>query len=419
MIPARFASTRLPGKPLADIHGKPMIQHVYERVMSAQGLDKVVVATDDQRIVDAVQEFGGEVLLTSAAHASGTDRLAEVQQSIPADVYLNVQGDEPLVDPLHLNELIAAISSDPQAGMATLCHPICDAEADNPNAVKVVVSSKGYALYFSRAKVPFLRDKNSKADYLKHVGVYAFRADVLAAFNTLPPSKLESTELLEQLRLVESGIPIRMVQVKSAAPGVDTPACLDRVRRIIAGEPEPERKSLADIQLIITDVDGVLTDGSIWYDDTGECLKRFHVRDGMGIKMLQEAGVEVAVVSGRDSPSLRMRLKDLGIFSFLLGVKDKAQACRDIMKKHQVTAKVTACIGDDSIDLPAFTECDWPVAVADAADYVKSNAVLVLSKNGGNGAFREFSDAVLSAKQQDNIFNSVIGYQAAMNRLSQ
>lgn len=419
VIPARYGSSRLPGKPLADILGKPMIQHVYERVLQVPGLARVVVATDDQRIVDAVRAFGGDVLMTSPDHPSGTDRLAEVQQSVPADVYLNVQGDEPLIDPAHLASLVQAMTADPAVGMATLCHPISAQEADNPNSVKVVVSRAGHALYFSRAKVPYVRDARAHPVYLKHVGVYAYRADVLAGFSSLPLSDLEAAEMLEQLRLMDAGVCIRMVQVDHAAPGVDSPACLERVRRLMAGLPEQQAASLADVTLVITDVDGVLTDGGIWYDETGECLKRFHVRDGMGIKMLQEAGVAVAVVSGRDSPTLRKRLADLGISSFQLGVKDKARACEDLMQRHEASRSQTACLGDDSIDLPAFAVCDWAVAVADAAPYVKAAAALVLQTAGGQGAFREFSDALLAARQQDGLYRTAHGYASVMNKMAQ
>jgi len=419
VIPARYGSSRLPGKPLADILGKPMIQHVYERVLQVPGLDRVVVATDDQRIVDVVRAFGGDVLMTSPDHPSGTDRLAEVQRSIPADVYLNVQGDEPLVDPTHLSSLVQAMADAPDVGMATLCHPITPQEADNPNSVKVVVNRAGHALYFSRAKVPYVRDAKVQPTYLKHVGVYAYRADVLANFSSLPASELEAAEMLEQLRLMDAGVRIKMVRVEHAAPGVDSPACLERVRRLMSGLPDAPGASLADVTLVITDVDGVLTDGGIWYDETGECLKRFHVRDGMGIKMLQEAGVAVAVVSGRDSATLRKRLADLGISSFLLGVKDKAQACENLMAQHGATRSQTACLGDDSIDLPAFSVCGWPVAVADAAPYVKAAAAIVLPLAGGQGAFRAFSDALLAARQQDGLYSTAEGYVKAMHNMAQ
>lgn len=421
VIPARFGSSRLPGKPLADILGKPMIQHVYERVSTLGELADVVVATDDERIVQAVTAFGGKVVLTSPDHPSGTDRLVEVMRHHPADLYLNVQGDEPLVNPEHLRSLLQAMQDAPQTQVGTLCHAISAAEADNPNTVKVVRSQSGDALYFSRARIPFVRDQARQARYFKHVGVYAYRAEVLAAFPTLPASELEAAEMLEQLRIMDAGWRIRVIEVDHAAPGVDSPACLDRVRALMAGKPDPAQTagSLADVKLVITDVDGVLTDGGMWYDHTGECLKRFHVRDGMGIKMLQEAGISVAVVSGRDSATLRKRLADLGITAFHLGAKDKAAACHALMAEHDVAPLATAMIGDDSIDLPGMAVCAWPVAVADAAAYVKRHARIVLTKAGGQGAFREFSDSLLAAGNRADIYNSVAGYSQAMNRMTQ
>lgn len=421
VIPARYGSSRLPGKPLADILGKPMIEHVYERVASLEQLDEVVVATDDERIVAAVRSFGGRAVLTSVDHPSGTDRLVEVAANHAADIYLNVQGDEPLVDPAHLRLLLQAMQADPHIGVATLCHPIEYHEAADANTVKVVRDQRGDALYFSRARIPFLREGALQARYLKHVGVYAYRAQMLKAFPDLPKSELEGSEMLEQLRIMEAGWRIRVVEVDHAAPGVDSPACLERVRSLLSGQ-EPVTQAahgLGKVRLVITDVDGVLTDGSIWYAESGESMKRFHVRDGLGIKMLQECGVVVAVVSGRDAPALRKRLDDLGITSFALGVKDKAAACRALMERHDIGPEATAVIGDDSIDLPAFSVCGWPVAVSDAADYVRRQARIVLEKAGGQGAFREFSDLLLEARSQSGVYSSVSGYMQVMNRLSQ
>jgi len=419
VIPARYGSSRLPGKPLADIHGKPMVQHVYERVMQVPSLAEVWVATDDQRIFDAVRAFGGQVVMTSPDHPSGTDRLAEVQKHVSADVFLNVQGDEPMISPAHLESLVQAMMSAPEVGMGSLCHPITAHEAENPNTVKVVVNQLGDALYFSRSKIPFLRDAGASAKFLKHVGVYAYRSDVLASFGQLPYSTLESAESLEQLRLLDAGIRIRMVEVDHAAPGVDSPACLERVRALMAGLPDPAASHLGDVTLVITDIDGVLTDGSIWYDETGECQKRFHVRDGMGLRMLIESGVNVAVVSGRESATLKKRLADLGISEYLLNVKDKAVACHQLMEKLGASKAQTAFVGDDSIDLPAFEVVGWPVAVQDAEGYVRQAARMVLSKPGGHGAFREFADALLAAKGRSAVYASVKGYSAVMNKMSQ
>ncbi|QKJ66124.1 3-deoxy-manno-octulosonate cytidylyltransferase [Deefgea piscis] len=418
VIPARYGSTRLPGKPLADLVGKPMIQHVYERAMQVPGVAGVVVATDDARVMAAVQQFGGQAMLTSSEHVSGTDRLVEVMAAFPADIYLNVQGDEPLVRPDDLAALLALMQSDATAAVGSLCHAIDADEALNPNAVKVVMGNQGEALYFSRSPIPYPRDAQS-ARYFKHVGVYAYRAAVLAAYQQMPVPMLEQTESLEQLRLLTAGFSIRMLQVEPTGPGVDTPACLERVRAMMLGLPEVAVNPLAAVRLVISDVDGVLTDGGIYYDATGECLKRFHVRDGLGIRMLEENGVRVALLSGRDSPTLRKRAADLGVSLAAYGVKDKAKACFELMAQAGVTAAQTACLGDDSIDLPAFASCGLSFAVADAPSYVQQRASEVLQTAGGHGAFRELADRILLAQGKAAVFNSADGFMQHIVNVAQ
>ena len=168
-----------------------------------------------------------------------------------------------------------------------------------------------------------------------------------------------------------------------------------------------------------TDVDGVLTDGSLYYDATGECLKRFHARDGLGIRMLEENGVRVAVLSGRDSATLRKRVSDLGVTLYELGASDKGAACKRLMEKADVTAFETACIGDDSIDLPAFSTCGISYAVADAPPYVKEQADYILAKKGGEGAFRELADAILLAQGKEAVFSSAEGFVSSMSKITQ
>lgn len=418
VIPARYASTRLPGKPLLDILGKPMVQHVYERALEVPGVDTVVVATDDDRVASAVRAFGGRCVMTSPEHPSGTDRLAEVMQTIDADIYINLQGDEPLVRPGDIALLADGMLLDSSVQVGTLCHAIDAAEARNPNTVKVVLAANGDALYFSRAAIPFARD-DAPASYLKHVGVYAYRREVLAAYSQLPAAMLEQAEKLEQLRLLAAGLRIRAFKVEASGPGVDTPACLARVRALMAGETPASLPALADIRLVITDVDGVLTDGGIYYDATGECLKRFHVRDGLGMRLLEENGVRVAVLSGRDSPTLRKRVADLGITLYQFGVKDKHGACRELMEQAGVDVNQTVCIGDDSIDLPAFAACGLSYAVADAPVYVQARASAVLVKEGGKGAFRELADAILVAQGKEHVFGSAEGFSTVMGRVVQ
>lgn len=424
VIPARYGSTRLPGKPLADILGKPMVQHVYERALLVPGVQTVLVATDDARVAAAVAAFGGRCVMTSPEHPSGTDRLAEVMGQVEADIYINLQGDEPLVRPDDIARLAQGMQSDPSVQVGTLCHRIPVDEAANPNTVKVVMATNGDALYFSRAPIPFLRESGEggdEADYFKHVGVYAYRREVLAAYNALPQPMLERSEKLEQLRLLAAGLRIRVFEVAPTGPGVDTPECLARVRALMAGHehtPQP-RATLAGIKLVITDVDGVLTDGGLFYNETGECLKRFHVRDGMGMRMLEENGIRVAVLSGRDSATLRKRVADLGVTLHQFGVKDKAAACRALMAQAGALASETACVGDDSIDLPAFAACGLSYAVADAPAYVQSQATSVLTLSGGQGAFRELADAILLAKGKGHVFGTAAGYAAVMAGMAQ
>lgn len=233
VIPSRYASTRLPGKPLVDICGKPMVQHVYERVRRVSLFNEVLVATDDERIMNAVAAFGGAACMTSPDCPSGSDRLIEVAKSHPADVYVNVQGDEPLVEPSSIEKLARAMLEDPSLQMGTLCYPVSAEQAQNPNLVKVVRARNGNALYFSRSPIPFPRSGGIAPQYFGHLGMYAYRRDFLLNFGNLPYSPLENTEKLEQLRVLQAGIAIRVLEVEAMGPGVDTPEDLEEVRRIL------------------------------------------------------------------------------------------------------------------------------------------------------------------------------------------
>lgn len=418
VIPARYGSTRLPGKPLADIAGKPMVQHVYERALQVKSAEQVIIATDDERVAKAVQQFGGQYVMTSPDHPSGTDRLAEVMRQVEADIYINLQGDEPLVRPEDIETLVSGMLADNSVSVGTLCHHINAQEARNPNTVKVVLAANGNALYFSRSSIPFPRESEA-ATYLKHVGVYAYRRNVLAEYASLAQPMIENAEKLEQLRLLAAGYCIRAYHIEPTGPGVDTPECLEQVRSIMSGLRPDSAPTLSNIQLVITDVDGVLTDGGIYYDASGECLKRFHVRDGMGMRLLEENGVRVAVLSGRDSATLRKRVADLGVTLFQFGVKDKFSACEELMSKAGVDKLQTACIGDDCIDLPAFAACGISFAVADAPAYVKETATYTLTATGGTGAFREVADAILFAKGKEAVLNTATGYAKVMSKMAQ
>jgi 3-deoxy-manno-octulosonate cytidylyltransferase (CMP-KDO synthetase) len=234
VIPARYASTRLPGKPLLRQTGKYLIQHVYEQALQARRAGTVIVATDDSRILAAVESFGGRAVLTRPDHPSGTDRVAEVAHGLDADVIINLQGDEPLIDPAALDLLPALLERDPDADMATLATPIAFAEQwHNPNCVKVVCDATGRALYFSRSPIPFVRggEPDFAAEpprFLQHLGLYAYRRAFLFSLASLPPEPLEQLEKLEQLRVLALGRRIQVGVVRHASVGVDTYADYER-----------------------------------------------------------------------------------------------------------------------------------------------------------------------------------------------
>ncbi|MGD0962818.1 MAG: 3-deoxy-manno-octulosonate cytidylyltransferase [Candidatus Acidiferrales bacterium] len=237
VIPARQASVRFPGKPLANIAGRPMIQHVVERVRQAESVDRIVVATDEDAIKKAVEGFGGEALLTRRDHRTGTDRVAEVAAHTAAEIYVNVQGDEPLVDPGTIDSLVAAMNEDPAVQIATPCSAISQPnDIMDPNIVKVVRDFDGNALYFSRAPIPWVREtsKTAVARHWKHLGLYAFRRAALLEFPTLPPGELERVEQLEQLRWLENGFHIAVVETEYDAISVDVPADVTRVEKLLA-----------------------------------------------------------------------------------------------------------------------------------------------------------------------------------------
>jgi 3-deoxy-manno-octulosonate cytidylyltransferase (CMP-KDO synthetase) len=244
VIPARYQSTRLPGKPLAEIAGEPMIRWVYERAGKARFVDDVWVATDDERIYNAVKSFGGNARITSSEHQSGTDRIAEIARPMDWDLVVNVQGDEPLIDPDMIDELILCFKNNPSVYMGTLKRAIkTTREIVNPNVVKVVTDNEGYALYFSRAPLPFARNIwNSVKDIehsslsfpvFKHIGLYGYTKDFLLRFAGLKPTPLEKIEHLEQLRALEHGFKIKVGITEKDSLGVDHPDDLRRVRDLV------------------------------------------------------------------------------------------------------------------------------------------------------------------------------------------
>jgi 3-deoxy-D-manno-octulosonate cytidylyltransferase len=236
VVPARYGSSRLPAKALAEIGGVPMVVRVWAQASKARSLSRVVVATDDERIAAPVRAAGGEAIMTSVAHLSGTDRIAEVAALIHADLYVNVQGDLPFIEPADLDALVAPMLADETIAMATLATPIIDGhEWSNPNVVKVVCGADGNALYFSRSPIPHARDGGMPKQALRHIGVYAYRRDFLMKFAALPQGVLERVEKLEQLRALEHGYTIRVVASVKPSIEVDTADDLARARDAAAG----------------------------------------------------------------------------------------------------------------------------------------------------------------------------------------
>jgi 3-deoxy-manno-octulosonate cytidylyltransferase (CMP-KDO synthetase) len=236
VIPARYHSTRLEGKPLADIHGRPMIQWVYENVKKAENLDDVRVATDDARIFETVEGFGGKAVLTSKDHATGTDRIAEVVKDSDVEVVINIQGDEPFITPTMINEVAAPLLEDKRIPMSTLMHDITGEECENPNTVKVVADRQGFALYFSRSLIPYPRNPGERPVF-GHIGIYGYRRDFLLQLTRMAPTPLEKTESLEQLRVIENGFKIKVIRTAETdyiPISVDTGEDLERARALLA-----------------------------------------------------------------------------------------------------------------------------------------------------------------------------------------
>ena len=260
IIPARWASTRFPGKPLHSIAGKPLLQHVWERCRHARALDSVIIATDDMRIAEAAFAWGAEVSLTSRRHASGTDRIAQVAAKMRGVSHIiNIQGDEPLVEPKLINQFVRQMRRDPQIEMITAVHPFSDpADAESPHQVKAVLDRQGHALYFSRSPIPWgkfatclasrpqvanLRHLNP-VQYFRHQGIYGYRRDFLLRFVRWKPAPLEKAEALEQLRALENGVKIHVVVTASGSPGVDTPddaRAIERQLRAASRRPRQAR----------------------------------------------------------------------------------------------------------------------------------------------------------------------------------
>ena len=379
VIPARWSSTRLPGKPLRIIAGKYLIDWVIDIALKVRNADGVVVATDNDDIAKIASRSNVDVLLTSEDHKNGTERLIEVSLKRSADFYINLQGDEPLVNPLDVESLIDKLQI-LESGIVTLAHNINIDDAIDKSRVKLICNSNNEAIYFSRSKIPY-----GASTYLQHVGIYGFCKDSLRTISNLSESYLEKVESLEQLRWIESGLKINVICTDSQSIGVDTLTDIGNVEKIIR---------LRNLKILFSDVDGVLTDGTIWYGKDGEEIKGFNSKDGLAIKLLLSRGIEVCLISARDSLPLKKRVKDLGLKYCLLGQPDKALGCRQILDKLCIEKEFAAYIGDDNLDIPAMNYCGWSFAVSDAVRPVIEAANTVLSSNGGKGAIREVLELV-------------------------
>jgi 3-deoxy-manno-octulosonate cytidylyltransferase (CMP-KDO synthetase) len=239
VIPARFGSSRFPGKVLAPLASKTVLEHVFERASQARYLTRTLIATDDERVHHSARAFGAPVRMTRADHISGTDRVAEVASAENAEIIVNIQGDEPFIDPAAIDAAILPLMHEPGTLMSTLMKKIEDPrEAQDPNVVKVVTNHEGHAIYFSRCPIPYHRDRGSSgAAYYKHIGLYVYRRDFLLSYSSLPVGPLETAERLEQLRALENGYPIRVVETEYDSWGVDTREDLDRLQQMYDGPP--------------------------------------------------------------------------------------------------------------------------------------------------------------------------------------
>jgi len=234
VIPARYTSQRFEGKVIVPLFGKPLVQWVWEKAIAAQTIDEVIIATDDERVFKTCKDFGAKVQMTSPHHFSGTDRVCEVVSALECEIVINLQADEPLIQPQALDELVLELKKDKDLQVCTLIKKIeTEEELEDPNIVKVVIDRYNFALYFSRAKIPYIRDKNISFVFYKHIGVYGFKRDFLFTFKNLPKGKLEKAEGLEQLRILEAGFKIKTIEINFESISVDTPQDLERVKEFI------------------------------------------------------------------------------------------------------------------------------------------------------------------------------------------
>lgn len=395
VIPARYASQRFPGKPLTLIAGVPMIVRVMRNVHQATLVERVLVATDDERIAGVVGDAGGDVVMTSPELASGSDRVWAAAGGAGLDVLVNVQGDEPLLSAAVIDALVERLG-DPAFDLSTPVVSAPRASALSVDAVTVARDEHGRALYFSRQVIPHGADP-----VWRHIGVYAWRTPALERFVAQPPTTLERSEKLEQLRALSLGLRIAAVEVHGRTHAVDRPEDVPVVERLLGAGDEADGGRPSRVRLVVLDVDGVLTEGRISYLGDEEQLMSFDVKDGHGIKSLLDAGVQVAVMSKRDSPALRRRARELGITSVHAAVADKGQELTALADALGVPLAEVCFVGDDRPDLPAMALAGLSAAPLDAVAEVREAAAVRLQRPGGRGAVRELADLLLDLGEVD------------------
>ena len=378
VIPARWGSKRLPGKPLLEISGKPIISLVIERALKSRCASKVIVATDHEEIKKVATDAGAEAIMTKRDHINGTERVIEVAELYDYDYYINVQGDEPFVSPTDIDKLINSMGNNKD--IVSLCTIEKKENIESPNTVKVVFDEDFNAIYFSRNTIPY------GTDYIyKHMGVYGFRKEVLKEIKKLPKTKLEKYESLEQLRWINNGYKINMIITKNNTIGIDTKEDLEIARKVYF---------INNLQAIVSDVDGVLTDGRLSYGPNGEEIKIFHCHDGLAIKSLLNQGIKIGWLSSRNSKALRFRAKELGISNTLFGVEDKESGTKQLIKEMDINPKYSIYIGDDTNDIVASKSFGKIYAVSNSTEEFKKYATNLLELAGGFGVFKELQQEI-------------------------
>ena len=375
LIPARMGSSRLPNKPLKEIAGKPLIKWVIELAQKVNFKASLIVLTEDKIIKDYVDSIEVECFLTDKFHKNGTARILEILDRINSDFIINLQGDEPLVKPLDLNNLYETIQSD-DSDIASICHEVNNLEADEPSNVKVVFDINKYALYFSRSKIPY----GAKTFY-SHKGIYAFKKATLEKIKFLESNYLGNFEDLEQLQWLENNISVKMLISKNKSIGVDTQDDLIKAENALLSN---------NIKGLICDIDGTLTNGLLWYGKDGEVFKSFNVKDGLAIKKLLSKGFKVGFLSGRGSAALQTRAKELGVEFVKFNQADKKKGCLELLNEMKLEVKNVAYIGDDESDIPCCSLIPFSFAVKDCHKDLKKVSRFHMEVKGGEGVVNEF-----------------------------